>query len=131
MDKSDLANEWFTIADMDLASAKFLLNMHPVPKEIICYHCQQSAEKYLKGFLIFSGHQIVKTHDLVLLNKICQKYLIDCKQIEESCFVLTNYSVSVRYPFPIDINENDIKTALDHAHSIQEFIKSKIEEKKN
>lgn len=31
----------------DLEAAKFLTNMHPQPLEIICYHCQQSAEKIL------------------------------------------------------------------------------------
>ncbi|MCD4692773.1 MAG: HEPN domain-containing protein [Calditrichales bacterium] len=46
MDNKDIANEWFEIANMDLSSASFLKNMQPVPIEIICYHCQQSAEKY-------------------------------------------------------------------------------------
>jgi len=51
MDNLKIANEWFTMADMDLSSAKYLQNMHPIPIEIICYHCQQSSEKYLKGYL--------------------------------------------------------------------------------
>ncbi|WP_235661821.1 MULTISPECIES: HEPN domain-containing protein [Bacillus] len=25
----------------------------PIPFAIICYHCQQCAEKYLKGYLTF------------------------------------------------------------------------------
>jgi len=36
---------------MDLGTAEYLQNMSPLPLEIICYHCQQSAEKYLKGYL--------------------------------------------------------------------------------
>ena len=47
--------EWFEFADMDLASAEYLCGMRPQPLEIICYHCQQSAEKYLKGYLIYKG----------------------------------------------------------------------------
>jgi len=38
---------------MDLNTAEYLKNMKPLPIEIICYHCQQSAEKYLKGYLVF------------------------------------------------------------------------------
>lgn len=47
MDKLQFAQEWFHIAETDLSSAKHLASMHPSPFEIICYHCQQAAEKYL------------------------------------------------------------------------------------
>lgn len=47
MDK-EIIVEWFRFANMDLTTAKFNFeNMHPAPLEIICYHCQQAAEKYL------------------------------------------------------------------------------------
>ncbi len=49
MNNLDIAQEWFDIAEMDISSAKYLQNMQPIPREIICYHCQQSVEKYLKG----------------------------------------------------------------------------------
>jgi len=74
MDNIEIAQEWFDIAKMDLSSAKYLQNMHPTPIEIICYHCQQSSEKILKGFLALNEHEIQKTHDLILLNKLCRKY---------------------------------------------------------
>ncbi|WP_242833528.1 HEPN domain-containing protein [Desulfosporosinus youngiae] len=33
-----------------------ILNQHEACSiEIICYHCQQSAEKYLKGYLVLNG----------------------------------------------------------------------------
>lgn len=44
MNNKDIAKEWFMFANNDLNSAEFLLNMKPLPLEIICYHCQQSAE---------------------------------------------------------------------------------------
>ncbi|WP_200800676.1 HEPN domain-containing protein [Carboxydothermus pertinax] len=46
-----------------MSVAKYLMNMIPKPSNIICYHCQQSAEKYLKGFIALNGGQILKTHD--------------------------------------------------------------------
>ena len=39
--------DWFIFADTDLALANHALLMHPQPLEAICYHCQQSVEKYL------------------------------------------------------------------------------------
>lgn len=125
MDKKDAAKEWFAIAESDLSSAAFLQKMRPTPVEIICYHCQQSAEKYLKGFLSLKEADIQKTHDLVLLNKVCQKYEEDFKTIEDECLVLTDYSVNVRYPFPIDINESDMKIALRSAKKIKGYVLEK------
>ena len=51
MNNKDIAGEWFIFANNDLNSAKFLLNMKPLPLEIICYHCQQSAKNILKDIL--------------------------------------------------------------------------------
>ena len=51
MNNREIANEWFQFAKRDLESAKFLTSMHPMPIEIICYHCQQSAEKIEKSIL--------------------------------------------------------------------------------
>ncbi|WDU82137.1 HEPN domain-containing protein [Caloramator sp. Dgby_cultured_2] len=99
MNSKDIANEWFEFAEMDLNSAKFLLNMHPKPLEIICYHCQQSAEKYLKGYLALIGEKITKTHDLIFLNKICKKHDEEFKNIDDDCVELVDYGVNIRYPF--------------------------------
>ncbi|QNO15339.1 HEPN domain-containing protein [Alkalicella caledoniensis] len=46
MDNLTSAKEWLRLAKMDLMSAEYLLKKNPVPIEVICYHCQQSAEKY-------------------------------------------------------------------------------------
>jgi len=125
MDNRDIAKEWFTIAEADLASAEFLKKMRPIPIEIICYHCQQSAEKYLKGFLALNGENIKKTHDLLRLNKVCQKYDTNFKTIEEDCLMLTDYGVNVRYPFPMDVNESDMTLALKTAQKIKIYILEK------
>jgi HEPN domain-containing protein len=52
MDEIRSALEWLRFAKMDLSSAEFLLKHKPLPKEIICFHCQQTAEKGLKGVLV-------------------------------------------------------------------------------
>ncbi len=48
MDKQNIVNEWLNIAEMDMASAIFLKDMHPVPVEIICYHCSNLQKSILK-----------------------------------------------------------------------------------
>jgi HEPN domain-containing protein len=125
MDKKDIAEEWFKIAAKDFAAAEYLQNMHPIPFDIICYHCQQSVEKYLKGYLALRGEEIKKTHDLTRLNKSCQEYDKAFKQIEDDCLMLTDYAVNIRYPFPLEINENDMGVALQGAERIKKFVLSK------
>ena len=127
MDNKDVAKEWFKVAETDLASAEFLQRMKPVPVEIICYHCQQSAEKHLKGFLALKGEAIEKIHDLVRLNKMCRKYAEDFGVIEEECLMLTDYAVNIRYPFPMDVNEADMHLALKSARKIRNFVSGKVE----
>jgi HEPN domain-containing protein len=82
MDKEEFtpesyAKEWFAYAEIDLASAEFLLKMYPLPIAIICYHCQQSAEKCLKGLLALKDQIPPKTHDLPLLIDACKCYFSD------------------------------------------------------
>ena len=50
---SSRVSEWFRFADTDLLTAQHVMKtMISQPFELICYHCQQAAEKYLKGYLI-------------------------------------------------------------------------------
>lgn len=122
MDNKQLYLEWFEFAKRDLESAKFLINMYPKPLEIICYHCEQSAEKYLKGYLVFSGNQVERTHDLVLLNKKCKLINSEFNNILDECIELVPYGVQVRYPYQLELIESDIKSAIVCAEKIQSFI---------
>ncbi len=125
MSNRELAQEWFKVAEMDLTSANYLQGMQPVPVEIICYHCQQSAEKYLKGYLAFCGEAIRKTHDLVQLNKLCQAHDSEFGKIENECLNLTDYGVQIRYPFPLEVNASDVSAALINALLIKGFVRQK------
>ena len=89
MDNNKIYTEWFEFAKRDLESAKFLMNMHPRPIEIICYHCEQSAEKYLKGYLIKAGNKIERTHDLAffILTSSGLKYLLNNPHVTSSISV--------------------------------------------
>jgi HEPN domain-containing protein len=49
------ALHWFEFADDDLDSAIILSKLGQRKANAVCYHCQQAAEKYLKGSLIAMG----------------------------------------------------------------------------
>lgn len=122
MDHKTVAEEWFQFANSDFEAAKYLQSMRPVPLEIICYHCQQSIEKYLKGFIAYNGGEIQKTHDLITLNKICTRYNEKFTEITGDCINLTDYGIQTRYPFELEINEEDMNSAIQSAARIQKFV---------
>ena len=75
MDKNDLAKKWFERADSDFIVAVHVFeDLHPKQIEIACYHCQQSSEKALKGYLVNKEIEPPKTHDLIALCKLCHFY---------------------------------------------------------
>jgi HEPN domain-containing protein len=117
----EYAAEWFLFADMDFSSSEYLQGMHPQPLEIICYHCQQSVEKNLKGYLIYQGVQPPKTHDLVDLNDRCSDMDERFSSLDKVCGILTRYGVQPRYPQEIEITTNDMQKALDCARQVKDF----------
>ncbi len=68
----DLAAGWLRKAESDLNTAELVL-ASAGPYDTACYHAQQSAEKYLKGFLAFNGVAIPRIHDLLELNQLCAR----------------------------------------------------------
>lgn len=118
--------EWFQYASSDLQSAKFLTNMPNLPVSIICYHSQQSAEKYLKGVITAHDGELVKTHSLVYLLKLCSKYDKTYGKLLKDCVELNDYGVDVRYPSAAEVTEEDAVRALKSAEKIEKFITRKI-----
>jgi HEPN domain-containing protein len=123
MDKQTELRQWVEIADKDFAAARHMAeNMWPVPYEIICFHCQQAAEKYLKWVLVLHDIDPPKIHDLEELEKLCETINPQFDTIYEKCAVLTEYAVHTRYPEEKQLEKKDMNIALKYARSIREFV---------
>jgi HEPN domain-containing protein len=59
-----MAREWMRKAEDDFQVAEILARRHEPFHDQVSFHCQQSAEKYLKAVLEELGLLIPKTHDL-------------------------------------------------------------------
>lgn len=125
--KISIVKEWLTFALRDLNSAKYLLGMRPIPLEIICYHCEQAAEKALKGYLVFCDAEPPRIHVLQILCKMCADFDETFNEISKSSGNLTLYGVHPRYPFEIEITEDDMKKAIFDAESIVRFVLNKVQ----
>jgi len=94
--------------------------------EIICFHCQQAAEKYLKAFLVYNDQEPPKTHDLVEIAKLCANFNPDFSLMSPQCEYLFPFGVRTRYPSAHDPEDEDMKRALAYANDIIEFVKGKM-----
>lgn len=125
MDIQSLVHEWFQFAAQDLQAAKTLKRyQHPTPIEPICFHCQQSAEKYIKGFIALKGETPPRTHDLNDLAAICTSWSEQFNSIvvQQQLKFLTPFSVITRYPKGLDITEDHMTQAIKYAESIKHSI---------
>jgi HEPN domain-containing protein len=129
MDREEIAKQWIELADKDLALAEHTAKtMWPTPHEIVCFHCQQFVEKYLKVFLVLKGQEKPYIHDLVRLTALCETENPDFGQIKQKCIILTEYGVQPRYPGGMEIIEEDMVRALRFAEDIKIFIRQKVPE---
>ena len=113
--------EWFMIADQDFDSAIFLTNMYPKPLEIICYHCAQATEKYLKGFLEYNDIIPEKTHDLIKLINKCISIDESFKQLIIKCKHIDRFTNQIRYIHRKDATEDEMELALKYTEIIKNF----------
>lgn len=116
--------QWIKLAEMDYGVAEHLYQTYyPKPYEIICYHCQQTAEKAIKAVIVADGAKggMPKLHDLsFLLNQIKNVINIDEKYYDYAD-TLTPYGVSIRYPNELFLEEKHAKEALRMSKEILEW----------
>lgn len=84
-------------ADYRGALALKRLRRDPVP-ELVCFHAQQCAEKYLKALLQSHGSAPPRTHDLDELTARLTPTTSHVMRLAGDSASLTEYGVDVRYP---------------------------------
>jgi HEPN domain-containing protein len=97
-DKLKWVKAWFQKGENDLIAARMIIQNPDPPTDTICFHAQQCAEKYLKGYLTLHNIEVEKTHDLVSLNNRCSEIDTQFKTLAEACAKLSVYAVEARYP---------------------------------
>ena len=124
-------------ADHDLEVTRHL---EILPSDVVCYHAQQAAEKYLKAFLVFNDIEIKKfqIHDI-------DRLLVECASIDPEfekfsnigVGKLTDYATEVRYPNDYDLYDvnmpsaEETKNAIYLSRTIVNFVQEKIKFKLN
>ena len=90
--------QWRTQAQSDWSTVEILLDSKQCPAEVVCFHCQQFAEKLLKGFLTLNNIEAPRTHDLRRLIQLAEPYAEDLSGLADLSDRLTVHGVETRYP---------------------------------
>ncbi len=127
-ERLNLTNNWFKKADNDLKNATIVVEAEDSPADTICFHCQQTAEKYLKGFLVYHGCEFEKQHDLDYLLDLCCQIDSSFDSLRDIAENLIPYAVSSRYPSDsfYEYPEDEAKEAIEIAKQIKKFVLRKL-----
>jgi|SRR5476651_2506465 HEPN domain-containing protein len=119
------AKAWMVKAWRDLETARRAATGEPPFYDIAVYHCQQSAEKAVKAFLVHHGKAYEKTHDIEVLVDLASEIEAGFGRLTDAADALTPYATRFRYPnstFAVEPKPAEYNEALQHAETIYDFV---------
>lgn len=118
-DRGRLAQEWFERGSHDLETAR-LAYEGGGPGDTIALLAHQAIEKYLKGYLLYQGWKLRKTHDLRELVDKAIDYDHTFTQFLELAHRMTAHYLEGRYPPgpPRDYTRGEIAEILEQAEKL-------------
>src|SRR5437773_8663730 len=90
--------EWVRKAEADYRGARSLARKSPPLHDVVCFHCQQCAEKYLKSLLEELGLPVPRTHLLVALLPLLSPHDASLRSFRRGLHFLTRFAIDTRYP---------------------------------
>lgn len=123
--KNNLVKNWLIKAQNDLSSAKLLSQKHG---DVAIYHCQQCAEKSIKGFLVFHDQLFPKTHDIRLLVQLAIPIESRFQGYQDIADILTPYATLFRYPDDLmEPSLEELNVAIEGAERFLDFVYQLLE----
>lgn len=115
--------EWIKKAESDYQAALALARQRKISfHDQACFHCQQSAEKYLKARLEEENVRSPKTHDLDKLLSLLLPIEPLWAPLLPRLLRLNDFAVEFRYPGH-EATAQDVKTAREDARAVREKIR--------
>jgi HEPN domain-containing protein len=123
---NELTEEWVDKAEEDFDASDALLYGRDVPiTAVVCFHCQQCAEKYLKAYLQEHSLEFERNHELLPLMNLCAFLDPEFKVLKRDLESLKRFAVAVRYP-GIHVTKKSAEGAFKSAKRVRKFIRRKL-----
>jgi HEPN domain-containing protein len=121
--------QWLSKASTDLEAARRLAGAPETILEAAFFHCQQAAEKAVKGYLAYRRHPLEKTHDVEKLVETAKSYEPRFAEWQQVAADLTPYATAFRYPSTmIEPDEEEYQQAEQAAAGLFAFVCSLLPE---
>lgn len=120
---------WISKANDDFIGAQSLWETgHPRVLLLVGFHCQQSVEKSLKGFLLYHGKKVLKLHSIEELSKEVLLIAPEIQSLLAQAAELTPFAVQFRYPDAAakEVGKPDVERALKLARAVLDEICRRI-----
>lgn len=127
--KREWVRSWLIKAHSDLRSARALVALPDPATDTAIYHCQQSAEKALKGYLALRDRPLERTHDLERLLELAAALDPAFAPLETQADLLNPYATAFRYPGMMSVlfpSVAEVNTAIEHAQAIYDFVLKQV-----
>lgn len=118
--KADVVCGWLRKAASDVVTLEAALGAGAF--DGACFHAQQAAEKYLKGFLAFHDKPFPFTHNLGDLTELCAGIDAAFRTLTPMASELTPYGVRLRYDDTFWPDLETAKHARESALAIRDFV---------
>jgi HEPN domain-containing protein len=123
---NELTEEWVEKAEEDFEAADALLYGREVSiATVVCFHCQQCAEKYLKAYLQEHLVEFERNHELITLMNLCASLDPEFRLLKRDLESLKTYAVAVRYP-GFHVTKKSAEEAFRSAKRVRKLIRSKL-----
>ena len=124
----EIIEDWIKNGDEDFEFAAQNLKEGKPFYAQICFHFQQAAEKYLKGFIVAYELEFRRIHDLPVLLGICSAQDSTLGELQDACEYLNAFYVETRYPvhWPTNFSREETTKAFEAADHIRVVIRKKI-----
>lgn len=123
---NDDVQEWIDKAEGDLVTAQRELRARKNPNyNSACFHSQQCAEKYLRGFMVQKGISFHKIHDLRELSEGILESYPEFDLISDLLAELNPLAVATRYP-GFNATREIAKDAVKAAQQVRTFIRARM-----
>ena len=121
-----VVKEWISKAEQDYSASKALIRQRSLSVyDVICFHCHQCLEKYLKAFLTLHKVEFPKSHDLVALRNLASQTDGSFELIKDLVKPLNGYAVQFRYPGE-EADRKEAQRAIKIMEETRKFIREKI-----
>jgi HEPN domain-containing protein len=117
--------QWVRKAEEDAEAARDLAVRRPPLRDIVCFHCQQAVEKYLKALLQELSISFPKTHDLEVLLDLLLPHAPTLNTLRRRLDALSNFAVEYRYPV-VRATTRQMQTALRTMDRVRTELRARL-----